>query len=808
MPNPKPGESRDDFLDRCIPIVISEGNDPDQAVAICISYYEGEKDKAFNLDQGGRIEYWKAFDRRRESFESKYTRRISKAIREQLSIYKDATSFNDLRKSIPPEPLKKAFEELYVEVGDTFARATFSGFKKDSFIPARKQANWIERMQIVARSGVMTDRIVGIDQVTSLQISRIIEDGLADGLSVEEMKRQIIGTTRLQPLNGTLNQRARRIARTEIVTASNKGSLEGAKSTGLNFGKQWVTTIDGRERSAHRGMNGVTVPNGENFEVNGDSMEYPGDPSGTAKNVINCRCAMVFVTGDEQIQAPKIAGDYQNKDGLELRFHEKYEWSDDEIKDIVNRMPAVNRVGQMGTQPYYRGPRNGEMNSFIEMDGYDPDRLGAKAVFQHEYGHYMDMHIQKAVAKSPMGSDLRKMMGRYPTLSKKALHDIADDYGVLFKGKKAYEKQFPKSALERDLFFDNRASALSQSSDVIGDIRKSIDNGILDADEVASLFGFNKGELDDYIREVLKSENNFKFNALKRLDERFYHVNASLKTKYPEGFSWIDDGLLKAGLDKDYNRIKYVSDELEKRMEYYGAFDSSSLKDFIGSATSNNFGVQGHTDKYYRDRAYEFIFGPNKVKISTSHAYEAFANHVALRNSDNAVVMDKILMHLFPKTQTKFKNIVSLSQKRKLSDLVEDYYVTIDNGLDATAQEKKLFEFLDELDRLSSNAVNNTIQTSRNLSNKLTLQSALTETVPPKGYVSYISEDGFLSRLADLVLISPQSMLLTGYSKFYISTDKYKKLLKYMDRAISSKQALTKEQIEEVFGDYPDDADV
>lgn len=37
---PKAGESEDDFMSRCIPYVIDEGKEQDQAVAICISKYE------------------------------------------------------------------------------------------------------------------------------------------------------------------------------------------------------------------------------------------------------------------------------------------------------------------------------------------------------------------------------------------------------------------------------------------------------------------------------------------------------------------------------------------------------------------------------------------------------------------------------------------------------------------------------------------------------------------------------------------------------------------------------------------------
>jgi hypothetical protein len=50
MPTPNDGESRDDFMDRCIPQVISEGKEQDQAVAICSSLYEQESEEKMALE--------------------------------------------------------------------------------------------------------------------------------------------------------------------------------------------------------------------------------------------------------------------------------------------------------------------------------------------------------------------------------------------------------------------------------------------------------------------------------------------------------------------------------------------------------------------------------------------------------------------------------------------------------------------------------------------------------------------------------------------------------------------------------------
>lgn len=39
MPKPTPQETQDEFMQRCVPEVIAEGNEQAQAVAICLSYW-------------------------------------------------------------------------------------------------------------------------------------------------------------------------------------------------------------------------------------------------------------------------------------------------------------------------------------------------------------------------------------------------------------------------------------------------------------------------------------------------------------------------------------------------------------------------------------------------------------------------------------------------------------------------------------------------------------------------------------------------------------------------------------------------
>ena len=56
MPTPNAGETRSDFINRCVPIVLEDGTaqDGQQAVAICHSIFNREQNKVtVNLDKDG-----------------------------------------------------------------------------------------------------------------------------------------------------------------------------------------------------------------------------------------------------------------------------------------------------------------------------------------------------------------------------------------------------------------------------------------------------------------------------------------------------------------------------------------------------------------------------------------------------------------------------------------------------------------------------------------------------------------------------------------------------------------------------------
>lgn len=84
-------------------------------------------------------------------------------------------------------------------------------------------------------------------------------------------------------------ERAAAIATSEAHTSMQAGSFAQMQYGGCTT-KTWITAGDEDVRDSHRSQNGVTVPIDQPFP---NGLMYPGDPSGSPGEIINCRCDMI-----------------------------------------------------------------------------------------------------------------------------------------------------------------------------------------------------------------------------------------------------------------------------------------------------------------------------------------------------------------------------------------------------------------------------------------------------------------------------------------------------------------------------------
>jgi 2'-5' RNA ligase len=206
----------------------------------------------------------------------------------------------------------------------------------DFHLPADKTAEFVGTAKTVAasdRAAAMFDvtnpliakalsqsgsKITEIADTTRANVMDIISTAYDEGLSIPDTATLIESAMR-----DSAEVRARMIARTELVGAINGGSLAAtqlvASATGSRYQKRWLTAVGARypRHELYDGLDGQTVGLDEQFDVGGESLDYPGDPDGDPGETINCRCTMIYVDGPEasaaavrqSIDAPTMWGE-------------------------------------------------------------------------------------------------------------------------------------------------------------------------------------------------------------------------------------------------------------------------------------------------------------------------------------------------------------------------------------------------------------------------------------------------------------------------------------------------------------------
>jgi hypothetical protein len=183
----------------------------------------------------------------------------------------------------------------------------------------------------------------GMSEKLSKDIQSLIFQGRLDDLNLQQISKLI--TTKGF---GISRRRANLIARTETHNAAsyanNKYHKQVQQDLGTSMVKQWVSTSDLRTRSAHSAANGQKVDMDDEFIIGGVSMGYAGDPKGGAKNVVNCRCIIIYAEAEDIIE-DSLSSETVNKIPA-IRTPNPY-------IDISpeNQARVLGRFAPMGTSP-------------------------------------------------------------------------------------------------------------------------------------------------------------------------------------------------------------------------------------------------------------------------------------------------------------------------------------------------------------------------------------------------------------------------------------------------------------------------
>jgi len=221
----------------------------------------------------------------------KYQRLIAKEIgRTMLDANGNDPMAIEQAEQAHSQRLEKLLTRLWLESGDQMVEHVFGESKKSALLAQFQPTVGINAIirDYLRLFGAL--KIAQISNTTTKQLKSLLSQAVDQGLSERDTSQFI--RERIPSLSAS---RAQTIARTETHAAANYAVMQAFESTGVEARREWVSAIDDRTREDHVEANGQIVGLKEPFTIGNDELMYPGDPSGSAENVINCRCAVVFV---------------------------------------------------------------------------------------------------------------------------------------------------------------------------------------------------------------------------------------------------------------------------------------------------------------------------------------------------------------------------------------------------------------------------------------------------------------------------------------------------------------------------------
>lgn len=185
------------------------------------------------------------------------------------------------------------------------------------------------------------------------KIQSIMTQAILQGESIPRISKRIA-----EELGETNHASTVRYARTAITAAENAGRVDSyirAEEDGIEMEQEWLAIKDMRTRHEHREADGQRRPVGEPFEVGGEELMYPGDPSASGHLIWNCRCTLRGIVAGLEPQSRK----YRTYDGIEGMSYE--EWKDskvvrrkkitsqEEIQDYMRRRTIMEDYADRGS---------------------------------------------------------------------------------------------------------------------------------------------------------------------------------------------------------------------------------------------------------------------------------------------------------------------------------------------------------------------------------------------------------------------------------------------------------------------------
>jgi hypothetical protein len=239
-------------------------------------------------------EYWKAYAKRLGKLEKKYAPKVYRSLIKQVRRFTDALREGRTNVELVNPEIADVLRKMHIEGALTEGKYQYRLLRSDTGLKRLgTNEEWVN--EVISRLQYHNARfVVSITETTREYLLKKLEEGVSEGLSLNEIAEQID-----REVTQIYRNRSFAIARTELNRATNLGKIITADKYDFETEKVWITARDHRVRGlegdkfSHMSLNGKVVDPNEPF-FNGEEIMQPGDPEASPANTINCRCTIAL----------------------------------------------------------------------------------------------------------------------------------------------------------------------------------------------------------------------------------------------------------------------------------------------------------------------------------------------------------------------------------------------------------------------------------------------------------------------------------------------------------------------------------
>jgi len=252
------------------------------------------KKKSAETDKDINQKFWEAKIFKTDSFEKKWIEKMDEIFNDQsakvLNIMPEKAASDDIKKWLldKKKETKKTQKTFKPLMGSIIKEGGKDGFILLGLDDDLDLSNPIVQNFLEERSFQFSEEIT---EETNDKLGKTLSDGVANGESIPQLRK------RVETIFDEMKKyRSERIARSEVIRASNYGTEQAYKESGVVEAKIWLTAFDERTCEYCADMDGKTVDLDENFADKGDTIagfavDY--EDVGAPPLHPNCRCTII-----------------------------------------------------------------------------------------------------------------------------------------------------------------------------------------------------------------------------------------------------------------------------------------------------------------------------------------------------------------------------------------------------------------------------------------------------------------------------------------------------------------------------------